>query len=187
MGPLRDAIAAGGELFWRQPKALQQDFELHAGPEETVVATLRWQKAFGTLAVAETPEGSWTFKRSGFWRPHVTVRVAGSEVDRAIFEPTWTGSGTLTIIGGPTFRWNGTNFWQTRWDWQTPDGAPLVHFSNRQGFVRLEGQVGVEAGALTLPELGLLIPLGWYLLVLHSHDATATTATTATTTAAVIS
>jgi hypothetical protein len=153
-----------------------------------VVATLRWQKAFGTLATAESPAGSWTFKRSGFWRPQVTARLVGSDNDHGIFEPTWTGSGTLTIVGGPTFRWQGTNFWQTRWAWQTPAGAPLVQFSNQQGFVRREGQVGVEPGALTLPELDLLIALGWYLLVLHANDSAASTAgTTAATTAAVVS
>src|SRR5262245_37270197 len=105
MGPLRDVIAAGGELFWRQPKAMQQEFELRAGPEEWVVATLRWQKVFGTLALAETPEGRWTFKRSGFWRPHITVRVADTDHDSAVFEPGWSGGGTLTVTGGPTFRW----------------------------------------------------------------------------------
>ena len=128
---------------------------------------------------AATAAGTWTFKRVGFWHPRITVRAPGADDDRAVFDPSWTGSGSLTVAGGPTFRWKATNFWYTRWDWQTADGAVALHFANQQGLARLEGQVGVEPAGRGLPELDLLITLGWYLIVLRANDdATVVAATT---------
>ena len=60
-------------LRWTQPALLQRQYALCAG--DKVVATLRWQKPFGSLALAELAGGVWTFKRSGFLSPKVTVRV----------------------------------------------------------------------------------------------------------------
>jgi hypothetical protein len=57
---------AGGELVWVQLARLKQEFELRAGDD--VIATLRWQRS--SLAIAETADQSWTFKREGFWHPH---------------------------------------------------------------------------------------------------------------------
>jgi hypothetical protein len=51
-------------LRWTRPALLKREYELRAWDD--VVATLRWQKTFGSLALAETADGTWTFKRSGF-------------------------------------------------------------------------------------------------------------------------
>ena len=61
------------ELRWVQPSVRQSAYELRAGDE--VVAALRWHKACGSLADATTEDRHWTFKRTGFWHPRVTVRV----------------------------------------------------------------------------------------------------------------
>ena len=42
-------------LRWTQPALLQRQYALCAGDE--VVATLRWQQAFGSLALAESAGG----------------------------------------------------------------------------------------------------------------------------------
>lgn len=193
--------AADQELLWRQPSMMKQEYELRAGDE--VLATLRWQKTFGSLALAETAEASWTFKRSGFWRPRVTARPAGSEDDIATFEPKWDGSGTLTTAGSRHFRLVNANFWRSEWAWRDAGDAPLVRFLNKQVF-RTESQVVLSPEAASLPEtaqlddvyqpvpperlappsaalaeLPLLVTLGWYLLVLMAQDSAAATATTA--------
>jgi len=54
---------------------------LRAGDD--LVATLRFQR--GSLADAEAEGHHWTFKRQGFWQPRVTVRLAGSDADVAVF------------------------------------------------------------------------------------------------------
>lgn len=172
------------ELIWKQPKASKRYYELQAGEE--VLATLSWQKAMGTLALAETAEGSWTFKRSGFMHPVVTVRKAGSDVpDAAIFEPSWSGKGILQLPAGRTLRWASTNFWHSEWAWQEFNGTPLIRFKNSYGLLKVEGHIEVEPAAWALPELALFLSLGWYLMLLMASDSSAATAGIVASTAAV--
>jgi hypothetical protein len=169
--------ADGGELVWQQPQALRQEYELRAGDD--ILATVRWQKHAGTLALAATADGRWTFKRQGFWRPRVTARAAGSDVDIATFEAAWNGGGTLALEDAEYVRWAAGNFWQSQWAWLDADGAPLVSFHNRQHLLKSGARVDLAPSAASRPDLPLLVTLGWYLLVLHAQDVAATTAVTA--------
>jgi hypothetical protein len=146
---------AGQELLWVQPVADQRAYELRAGEE--VVATLGWQRR--SLAVAEAAGHLWTFKRQGLWHPRVTVRAAGTDVDVAVFHPSWMGGGTLELAPGRRLVLR----WQTEWVWQDEVGATLVHFT--------EGPVEITPSAASLSDLSLLVLLGWYLLVLFAEDA----------------
>ena len=47
-----------------------------------------------------------------------------------------------------------------------------MRFESEHGSLKVEGQVEIERPAVTLPELGLLMVLGWYLLVMCAQDAT---------------
>ena len=156
------------ELRWVQPSVRQSTYELRAGDE--VVAALRWQKACGSLADATTEDHHWTFKRTGFWHPRVTVRVPGSDADVAIFTARWTGTGTLELPSERRFHWGAANAWQSQWAWQDTEGAPLVLFKGRQGLAKVEGQVEITPAAAALPELDLLVTLGWYLVVLRARE-----------------
>ena len=89
------AEVATGELLWVQPARLKQEFELRAGDE--VVGTLRFERS--SLAIGETADQRWTFKREGFWHPRITVRVQGSDANVALFSPSWVGGGTLDLDG----------------------------------------------------------------------------------------
>jgi hypothetical protein len=154
---------------------MHQTFELRAADE--VAGSLRWERA--SLARAELADGQWTFKRTGFWHPRITVRLPGSETDLALFTPTWSGGGSLEM-GGKRFAFRPANFWHSRWSWTDAGDEPLVHFSSRQGLLKTEGQVSLEPESESLPELSLLVTLGWYLLVMAAKDSAAVAATTAT-------
>jgi hypothetical protein len=158
---------AAGELVWVQPARLKQEFELRAGDE--VIGTLRWQRS--SLAIAETAEQSWTFKREGFWHPRITARIAGSDDNIATFQPGWAGGGTLDLDPGKQLRFGAANFWHSQWDWIDAQNQPLVHFKSHQGLLKVEGEVAIEPGAIKSPEMPLLVVLGWYLLVLFARDA----------------
>ena len=169
------------ELVWVQPSMLHQDFELRAGDE--VVATLVFHRS--SLAEAATSGDRWTLKREGFWHPHVTVRVAGAEENICIFRPGWTGGGALDFPDGRSFRFGTANFWHTQWDWQRADGMDLVHFHNKQGFLKSGAAVdvispplwrGSTAGGGEGELLSLLVVLGWYLLIMVGRDAAASSA-----------
>jgi hypothetical protein len=166
--------AQGHALSWQQQQPHPRAYELRSG--ETVFATLRWLQAFGSLAQADTTEGQWTFKRVGFWRPRVTVRILGASSDLMHFEPTRVGSGAIHLPEGRQLRWSTTGGDQTQWAWHAPTGQPLLRFSVPEGAAS-SGQVRIEPDAFALPDLSLLTPLGWYLTILLTDDSTAAGAT----------
>lgn len=177
MRPLAEVVDQ--ELLWIQPSARRRAFELRAGGE--VVATLNFQRR--TLADAEAEGQHWTFKREGFWHPHVTVRAAGSDQDLAVFNPRWLGGGTVELSQGRTIQLGAANLWQSEWVWQ--DQLPLIRFKGPHGLIKASGAVEIQPDAAQLDELPLLVLLGWYLILLFSDDAAA--ASSAATVAAVTS
>ena len=170
-------------LHWVQPKALQRSFELYEGQEK--VATLEWQKTFGSLALAETATDRWTLKRSGFLRPRVTARVEGSDQDVALFIPSWTGSGAVEFPNGRVLQWKPLNFWCTKWVFTGAQEEPLVQFSHEgeglKDFFKTQARVELGKNARHMDELPLLVVLGLYLIILHQDDASAVAAATAAT------
>jgi hypothetical protein len=165
----------GTPLYWVQPKTFERWFELRAG--DHVVATLGWETSCGTLARGNTTLGSWTFKRVGFLNPRVTVRQARSEVDIAVFWPRWLGDGTLEFASGSLFRWQSTNFWGTDWMFAANDGTPLLTLKegSREGrlsdLFKTQSLIEIHPEAGAVPELSLLILIGWYLMILRQDDA----------------
>ena len=158
MSTIRESV--GRDLAWIQPARPQQAFELYAG--DTVVATLRFERA--SLAIGEGDGHSWTFKREGFWHPRVTVRLPDSDDNAATFQASWSGGGSLEL-SDRVLRFGAANFWHSQWDWQDGDKQSLVHFKSQHGFLKMEGQVEIEPGAADVPDLPLIVVLGWYLLV----------------------
>lgn len=156
------------DLKWTQPQALKMEYELHADGE--LVATLRFKSTFGTLATAESADGSWTFKRVGFFKTHVTIRVAGSDENIAVFKNNaWTSGGILELADGRKFPAS-TNFWQTQYELKSEAGEPLLRFKNG-GFLHLSAEVTILPQAASLPELPWIMALGLYLIVMLRNDA----------------
>jgi hypothetical protein len=166
---------AGQELKWMQPSARKQAYELRAGDE--VIGTLVWRRS--SLAFGETGDRQWSFKREGFWRPRVTVRVPDSELNSAIFHPSWMGGGALELSSGRVLRLGAANLWHSQWDWQETEGKALVRFKSRRGFLKSAADVEITPDAAGFPELSLLVVLGWYLLVLLGRDSDAAGGTAA--------
>jgi len=156
--------------------SVKKSYELRAG--EQTYGMVSWQR--GSLAAADIAANHWTFKREGFWHPRVTVRVAGSESNLAIFRPAWSGAGTLELSAVRRLHWSAANMWHSEWAWQESDGSPLVHVKSHQRWTKLEGMVEIQPGAAAAPDLPLLVSLGWYLLVLLAQDTAATTIIAAT-------
>lgn len=160
-----------GDLRWIQPRVLGRSWELRCGDE--VAASLAFRSAFGSFATAVSADGSWTFKRVGFWQTRATVRVEGGADDLAVFEHnTWSGGGTLTLSGGRPIRVT-TNFWQSKIEFLAGDDAVLFRYLT-EGFVRQESQLEVMPPFLRMPELPWLMLFGWYLVVMMHEDSAAT-------------
>ena len=173
MRSIREAGDQG--LQWSSISLWQHRFALHAAGD--VVARLRWEKTFGSLAVAETAEGSWTFKRRGFLRPSVTIRVPGADEDLATLSVHFRGEGSLLAPDGRVYQWTKASFWRSSWTWTDAGGQPLVHFE--PVLLKRSAAVKLEPAALPLHDLPLLVCLGWYLMVLMADDAGAVAAAAA--------
>jgi len=163
--------AAGQELEWRQPGALHRVYQLTEDGRE--IATLRFEKSCGSLATGICGEARWTFKRTGFLSPKISVREAGSETEFAMFTPGWTGSGWVVFGSGRRYHLRHTNFWGTEWAFEGEDGRAAIALSGNHGFFKQGGTATVAQFAVGLPETPVLLMLMWYLRVLMNEDASA--------------
>lgn len=179
---MRKLTGSDVKLVWSQPSAKKRFFELRAGNDP--IATLSWEKMFGTLATAQTAERTWTFKRVGFFNPRVTVRSPGSDADLAVFKPSWGYGGTLEAPG-QAYQWKKLDFWGSKWGFAWPEGTVLLRFSYAGGpgtLFKLEGMIEITPGCVsTNADMPLLAALGWYIMVLmHDDNAAAAGAVAAT-------
>jgi hypothetical protein len=175
----------GASAAWRQPKSAQRFFELRAG--EALLATLSFRSAFGTLAVGETAEGSWSYKRLGFLNPRLSVRDArqpeDQQIDLAVYQPRFWGDGVLTFQYGRAFAWKPTNFWATQWSFTDQAGKLVLKFMPGAEHEKLtdlfKTQATVELHAVEgcRDLLPVLLTLGMYLILLHHDDSAAAAAT----------
>jgi hypothetical protein len=163
------SCSVGTRLEWRQPDAFHRFHELIIDGETQ--ASLRFEKGCGTLARAEFGDSQWTFKRSGFWKPKVTVRRAGSEADLAVFTPRITGGGELAFTGGLRFQLESASFWSGEWAFETADGREVVRVHGPHGALGSRGEASLGLPAAVVPETPLLLMLIWYLLLLMKDDA----------------
>ncbi len=159
--------ANGAGLQWEVSVENKRAFELRDGDE--TVATLSFQKSWGTLAIGETAGSQWTFKRVDFLPPTLTVRAAGSEENLAEFKPDRIGSSAeVEFASGSRFQWLHDKAEGHKWTLASDAGVPLLHFKARQWLQGEPIQVEIEEEARKLPELALLLLLGEYFLMLIS-------------------
>jgi len=162
-------------LAWQAERG-GRAFELRSGDQ--VVATLAFEKTFGSLATGRTAVGAWTFKRAGFLQPRVTVREAGAELDLAVFHPTWTGSGEVEFRSGARVHWRSFGFWSREWAFVRGAEERLVTFRPDDDVSSPGSRVELSAAARRMPEAGVLLCLGIYLRALAMHEAAAAAAAT---------
>lgn len=159
----------GHELKWVQPHASKMEYELRAG--DTVIANLGFRSSFGSFATAASAEGTWTFKRVGFFQTKVTIRANGSENDLAVFQNnTWSGGGTLEFPDGRKYPAN-TNFWETQFDFSTGMGDKLISYKNIGGLLHMSAVTEIHPIAKNIPEMPWMVLFGWYLIVMMNMDS----------------
>ena len=167
MKSIRDA---GATLEWTHPEVQKRAYLLNAGTE--TVANLAWQKQEGSLALAETADGSWTFKRVGYLNPHVLIRDAQTGGRAGRFDASATGSGMLELPDGRHFKWS-SNLWRAEWGWRTTSGEEIMRFHRSFDVIeKREGNVQIKHPDLAGAHLPLLTILGFYLIILvaETHD-----------------
>lgn len=134
------------------------------------IASLQLASGFGTRAEAVHGNHHWSFKRTGFWRPKVTVRIAGREEDIALFTPQWMYAGHLVVQQQRHYAWKHIHLFSFGYQWETFDGTPLVSFPNETFTFSLTSRVEMTDAGSRSPDLPLLETLGWYLMILMARD-----------------
>jgi len=157
----------GRELEWKQPQVMRRFFTLTG--ESGEIASLRFESM--TKATGECAGGKWTFKRTGFLSPKITVRAAGSDVDLAVFTPSWMGSGSVVFATGARYILRSTNFWRTEWTFETEDGRALATLSGRPHLFKQGGIATVTQADLA--DTPVLLLLMWYVRVLIYNEEAA--------------
>jgi hypothetical protein len=166
LSPLRSAL--GQTLRWGRPSIFRREFELRAGTDR--VATLTLTGLFGRRAVGEVGEDRWVLSRRGLFHPRVIVTRGDSDVEVASARTRLFGEGVVRTEQGRTFGWKPDNFWRSRWTMWDEARSPVFHLERRYFRIPEDANVSVEPSAAHLPELPLLLLLGWQLVLLHRGD-----------------
>jgi hypothetical protein len=126
------------------------------------------------MAIAESVDGTWTLKPTGFWRSGASVRdPLGREV--AAYRPAGWRQGGVQLADGRRLLWESEGFWRPRFFLRSEQHATLVAFTPERGsWFRHEIRVDLSSGRPMVREMGLLLILGGYLVVVWTrHQAAA--------------
>lgn len=161
MNPLSTATASAtsGALTWKKISYNRQ-YELRR--DGVVVGTLTRPSMWSQKFEAETPEGRWTFRRSGFWRNHAEIVDGSGQVVAS--GKLGYGRGALTFADGQSFQLNNKGWWRPVWTVATDEGQPLLYVHVREKTVEL---------AEPAPDnrLSLLMLFAWYRILQAEEDA----------------
>jgi hypothetical protein len=146
----------------------RRSFQLAAGDD--LVATLDWATAMGSLASGEAADGSWTFKRVGFFRPAITVRDPGGQRDLAVMRKIKGEGLVLEFAGGPRFIWDRTRDRRREMAFFDGSSRRVISFLPRTKRFKSFAEVTLSAGARELREISVLALIGWYRMVLEQED-----------------
>lgn len=148
-------------LNWVQVGSSKRDFELQG--ESDIFGRLKWHQHFGSLAVAATADGEWTFHKTGFLHSRVSVELPGSNKEVAIIRNNRAGTGVVEFATGLNFFWINKNGLRSIWSFTHLNGEEILSLQSLTTPVRLQIQVDLLKDLSVSP---LLTCLGLYLLVL---------------------
>ncbi len=121
------------------------------------------------MAEGEFENCRYTFKRTGFLHPRVTIRRLGSEENLGLVRLTLGGNGTLEFTDGKRYSFHRLSFWTNRWGFSDEQGNLLLSMRIHTPFVRHDGEVVLEAGKGD-QYTSIMILLGWYMIAQMAEE-----------------
>lgn len=168
MDHIKDSI--GHDLNWVQPTH-SRSFELVG--ENKVFGKLTFKEIFGSLAMAESYEGRYTFKRQGFLHPSISIRKEGSDIEQGqMVMDGWHQGGAVNLQEGRSYRFVKEGFLHPEWGILDGSGRPLVRIKAKWG-LKYQAEVHIEAFGKDDKNLVLLLMVGLYSIILMNDEATA--------------
>ncbi len=177
--------AADQDLQWIDKKVglfVTDEFELRSGDE--VLAMLHAREKGTDWTFGEAADGRWALKSRNIGSGEIVViteldslaeiAVVKRGRKQGIFQ---RDNDYIEFSDGRRVMWKKASKWHDEWDWVDSNGRPLIHFQRGHHVV-------IEPLALSLPELSLLVIVGWQLMKLQEEARTkaAVAAVVATTT-----
>ncbi len=183
MKAIREAV--GQELQWSSKKEGlfgKEEFELRSGDE--VLALLHAREKGIDWTCGEAADGRWAFQSRNIGSGEIVViRELDSQAEIAVVKRGRKhglfkrDNDYIAFLDGRIATWKKVSQWHDEWDWVDSNRRPLIHFQRGHYVV-------IEPLALALPELSLLVIVGWQLMRLQeeAREKAAVTAAVATTT-----
>ena len=161
---------AGADLQWSSTKGglfEKEEFELRSGDE--VLALLHAREKGTDRTLSEAADGRWALQSRNIGPGEiVVVTEQDSQAAIAVVKRGRThglfkhDNDYLEFSDGRIVTWQKASQWHEEWDWVDSEGRPLIHFQRGQ-------RVVLEPLALALPELSLLVIVGWQLMQLRQE------------------
>ena len=164
------------QLMWKQVAFGAREFELRAGAD--LVGRLYWPKWLSDRAVARCVDSNWFIDRLGFFRDKVIVTDLGSRIKVGSFEYNWLGDGKLSLVNGRAYQWYKTKAFSNSWAFVDQNDVVILEIHDWMRCFKHEAEVKLRIGVTSLPELQLLILIGWYLAYMNIQDTAAAVAAT---------
>lgn len=156
-------------LEWRQAGRWASRWDLRSG--EHVLATVqqsgRWSVAW-TITYAHA---AWHVRSR--WTGALEASDGEGGVCVARYRPGFL-NGRIERADQADLRVHSGGFWKPYLEVQTSDHLPLVRYRLQNSFARFDGLVEFEDAARRLPDLRLLVGLGWTAVLSEQRRGTAT-------------
>lgn len=162
--------AAGQDLQWKGKKVglfAKEEFELQSADE--ILAMLHAREKGTDWACGEAADGRWALKSQHIGSGEIlSITALDSQATIAVVKRGYKHSifrrdhDYIEFTDGHQWSWKKANKWHDEWDWVDSDGRSLIHFQRGQHMV-------IEPLARSLPELSLLVIVGWQLMQLQQE------------------
>ena len=160
MIPISSAIA-GGLVWSKTPHRRRYELRYAGG----TVGSLQRKSCWSSEFYGDSADGSWNFRRTGWFhtRTEITDRISGTRI--ALFKPNWTGGGLLEFSDGSRFRLSHKGFWRPIWTLLTDSGQPVLSIRHDKT-VDISRESPVAEANLTL-----LTIFTWHIIRQTAEDA----------------
>lgn len=143
-----------------KPDIVKKYYEMKSGEEQ--YGSVEIIHNIGTLAKIETKQGVFTAKRSGFFKPYITLRKDKLNTDEVIAYLNIEGN-TKICLEGNNYYFRLVNLWKNQWGWTNEKNQIIMRYKPTvAGFIK--GDVEFSKDFTYLPSIETIAMLGIYFL-----------------------
>lgn len=148
------------ELTWVEPEHEGAPYIVRADGRD--IGTLKFDRGDACRAEGTIYGRSFVLERTSQFYPRVIIHEEGSSEPLAIFTQGLTGGGTVSFADGAEYCWNPSHIWSTTWCFRG-GGKKASLCVSEQTPQKAGARVRMCTDAAQLPEMPVLLLLGWYL------------------------